>query len=197
MDRKGKGLLSYLLGWVGGLIVLYAFHDNDRKTAFHACQSITLSLSQIVISFGIGFVMGIVAAFTGLPLSYLSSIVSILFLVLMIMGIVKAWNDEPDPKLPVIGDLTEKVFGAKINSFPETVVTQNFDPNTGQPVNQQPQANFDPNTGQPVNQQPQANFDPNTGQPINQQPQANFDPNTGQPVNQASTDAPTTDAPAA
>ena len=48
--------------------------------------------------------------------------------------------------------------------------------------NTQPQANYDPNTGQPLTQQPQ------TAQPV-QQPQANFDPNTGQPITQQSQQA--------
>jgi len=44
-----------------------------------------------------------------------------------------------------------------------------FDPHTGQPLNQQ-QPMFDPMTGQPLQQQPQPQFDPMTGQPLNQQP---------------------------
>ena len=62
----------------------------------------------------------------------------------------------------------------------------NFDPMTGQPINQQPQQNnFDPMTGQPINQQPQQNnFDPMTGQPLNPQAQQpnRFDPMTGKPI---------------
>ena len=172
MDRKGKGLLSYLLGWVGGLIVLFGMKDNDRKTAFHACQAITLSLAELVLAFAFGFMGAFVTA-----AGYLSSLVSIAYLVFMIMGIVKAVNDEPDPKLPIIGDLTESIFSKKINEFPEVVTVEpKFDPNTGQPINPQPQANFDPNTGQPINQQPQANFDPNTGEPVNKSADAPAQP---------------------
>ncbi len=174
MDKKGKGLISYLLGWLGGLIVLFAFKDNDRKTAFHACQAITLSLALVVIDIAFGIV-GAFVPYVG----YISSLASIVYLVFMIMGIVKAVNDEPDPKLPIIGDLTEKMFSNKINEFPETVTAApQFDPNTGQPVNPQPQASFDPNTGQPINQQPEAKFDPNTGQPIGQSADAPAQPET-------------------
>ena len=192
MDRKGRGLLAYLLGWLGGVIVLFGFKDNDRKTTFHACQAITLSLSQYVVVLAISIISGIMAATIGIGIGFLSGIINILYIVLLIMGIVKAWNDEPDPKLPVIGDLTEKFFSKKINEAPETVtptgtVTPKFDPNTGQPITQ-PQANFDPNTGQPITQ-PQANFDPNTGQPLNQEAPATSVEET--PAEQPTTDAPT------
>lgn len=42
--------------------------------------------------------------------------------------------------------------------------------------------NYDPMTGQPVQQGPQMNYDPMTGQPMQQGPQVNFGPMTGQPV---------------
>ena len=154
MDRKGKGILAYLLGWLGGLIVLYEFKDNNRKDVFHACQAITLSVSEIVLSIAVGFVGGIIAFATGISFGLLSYVVYILYVVLLILGIVKVCNDEPDPKLPVIGDLTEKIFAKQINAAPETAAnpaTPRFDPNTGQPITQ-PQANFDPNTGQPITQ---------------------------------------------
>jgi len=57
-------------------------------------------------------------------------------------------------------------------------------------VNMNNNMNFDPNTGQPLNQNTnnsQMNFDSNTGQPLNQNinnSQMNFDPNTGQSLNQ-------------
>ena len=170
MDRKARGVIAYLFGWIGGLIVGWGMKDSDRKTVFHACQSITISVINIAASFVLSFAFGMMAAFIGIDLSFLSSIVSILMLVLMIMGLVKAVRDDADPKLPVVGDLTEKMFANKINSAPDTGavgVTPKFDPNTGQPINPQPQAKFDPNTGQPITQ-PQANFDPNTGKPLNE-----------------------------
>lgn len=174
MGSKGKGVLSYLLGWIGGLIVLFGFKDNNRRDVFHACQAITISVGQFAIGIVIGTVNGVLIATAGISLSWISTIVNLLCFVLEIMGLVKVLKDDPDPKLPVVGDLAEKIFEKKINATPEYASA--------------PQANFDPNTGQST--QPQANFDPNTGQPVNQPaPQANFDPNTGKPVNQP-TDTP-------
>lgn len=53
----------------------------------------------------------------------------------------------------------------------------------GQPPQMGQQPQFDPMTGQPLNQQ-QPQFDPMTGQPLNGQPQPQFDPMTGQPLHQ-------------
>lgn len=164
MSDKGKGLLSYLLGWLGGLIVMLAFKDNTKRDVMNAGQSIVLSVGYVVLS--------IFFAFAGyfIPfIPYFSGIIGILYLVALIFAIVNVLTDK-DPKLPVIGDLTESIFAKALAAAPEYAAPAggaNFDPNTGQPINQQPQANFDPNTGQPINQQPQANFDPNTGEPIN------------------------------
>ena len=183
MDYKGKGFVSYFFGWIGGLIVLFAFKDNDRKTAFHACQSIVISVSQVAVNIVFGILGGIMYATVGFDISFLSSIYSILCFVLMILGIVKAMKNEADPKLPVVGDLTEKLFEKKLSEFPATVT----------PVN----AKFDPTTGQPINPQPTPKFDPATGQPINPQPEAKLDPNTGMPITQLAPDAPEAPATAA
>ena len=72
----------------------------------------------------------------------------------------------------------------------------NFDPMTGQSLNNSNiqvdgYNRFDPVTGQPLNNNVQNNqnnsFDPVTGQPLNNNVQGNqnnnFDPNTGQPLN--------------
>ena len=34
MDQKVRGLLAYLFGWIGGLVVLLAYKDNDSRTKF-------------------------------------------------------------------------------------------------------------------------------------------------------------------
>ncbi|MBR3210877.1 MAG: hypothetical protein IKF71_02945 [Bacilli bacterium] len=163
MSSKGKGVLSYLLGWVGGLITLFAFKDNNRKDVFHACQAITISVAQLAATIVIAVISAVLATVTGVSLGFVGWIIDILYCILVILGLVKVLNDEADPKLPVVGDITEKIFEKKINETPEAAPaapTANFDPNTGQPINQ-PQANFDPNTGQPINQPtPESNMGP-------------------------------------
>lgn len=145
MDEKLKGVLAYIFSWVGGLIVLLAFKDNNRKTAFHACQAIVIGLCVVVASLVLS-AFNIVSLFTvvfpfkfifGMLSAIASSAVGILYIILMILGIVKVANDEDDPKLPVVGDLTLKIFEQKINSFPEEYVSPDkpkFDPETGKPV---------------------------------------------------------------
>ena len=165
MNNTGKGLIAYLLGWIGALIVLFGIKDNDRNITFHCYQSIMIDISMVAVSLVVGMV-GLFIPFIGL----ISTAYIVFCFVLIILGVIKVCNNEPDPKLVLIGDLTEKVFGDAINKAPVTVapaanVTPSFDPNTGQPINR-PEPKFDPNTGQPINP-PEAKFDPNTGEPIN------------------------------
>ena len=148
MSSKGKGVLSYLLGWVGGLITLFAFKDNNRKDVFHACQAITISVAQLAATIVIAVISAVLATVTGVSLGFVGWIIDILYCILVILGLVKVLNDEADPKLPVVGDITEKIFEKKINETPEAAPaapTANFDPNTGQPINQPtPESNMGP-----------------------------------------------------
>ena len=114
MDDKGKGVISYVFGWIGGLIVLLAFKDNNKKTTFHACQSITAS----VAFFAINFIYGIIP----ITIPFFSTVVWALQIVVLVMGIVKVVNNE-DPELPVVGSLTKSIFGSKIDAAPDVVET--------------------------------------------------------------------------
>ena len=178
MSSKGKGLISYLLGWIGALIVLLAFKDNNKRDVMNAGQGIVISVGNMIISF--------IGAFVSSYVPFFNLLTSGLFIVILIFAVVNVLTDK-DPKLPVIGDITESLFSKQLANAPE-VSSQpqaKYDPATGQPINQAPQAKYDPATGQPINQAPQASYDPATGQPINQAPQAKYDPATGQPINQA------------
>ena len=152
----GKGLLSYLLGWLGALIVLLAMKNNTKRDIMNAGQGIVISVGNIILS---GF-----AAIISQYVPFVSLGVYGLYIVILIFAIINVVGDK-DPKLPIIGDITESLFGKQIAAAPEFVGTSQvkFDPNTGQPVNGG--AKFDPNTGQPINSE--AKFDPNTGQPVN------------------------------
>lgn len=147
MDEKLKGVLGYLFSWVGGLIVLLAFKDNNRRIAFHACQSIVIGLCAVVASLVLSVFSSMTVLIIGFPLKFIfaifsaiaSSAIGILYIVLMILGIVKVVNEDKDPKLPVIGDLTEKMFEKKINEFPEEYVSPDkpkYDAETGKPINE-------------------------------------------------------------
>lgn len=105
MSEKGKCILAYLLGWVGGLIVLFAMKDNTRNTKFHAAQSITLSVGY--------FLLTIVYSLIPITIPFFSTALWIIYIIGIIMGIAKA-NKEEDPELPVISGIAKSIFGKKI-----------------------------------------------------------------------------------
>ncbi len=106
MSEKGKSFLAYIFTWVGGLIVLFGMKDNTRNTKIHAAQAIVI---------GIGY-MVIYAIYRVIPIyiPFFSTIIYGLYIVLVIIGIVKA-NKEEDPELPVVGKIAMSMFGKKID----------------------------------------------------------------------------------
>lgn len=105
MDQKVRGLLAYLFGWLGGVIVLFAFKDNDDRTKFHACQAIVISVIGMVASIILGFIPYV---------GFVGSLVSLLMTVLLIIGMVKAYKEE-EYELPVISDLTRNIFKSQLS----------------------------------------------------------------------------------
>ena len=107
MNEKTKSILAYLFGWIGGLIVLFAAKNNSRNTKFHAAQAIVASLGYMILNM----------IYNWLPFSipFFGTILWVLYIIVIIMGIVKANKDE-DPELPVIGGLAKSIFGKKIDT---------------------------------------------------------------------------------
>ena len=105
MNEKTKAILAYIFTWVGGLIVLYGMKDNERNTKFHAAQAIVI---------GIGYMI-VYAVYRLIPIyiPFFSTIIYGLYIVLVVIGIVKA-NKEEDPELPVVGGIAKSIFGKKI-----------------------------------------------------------------------------------
>ena len=121
LDENIAALLSYILGWVSGL-VFFLMEKESRLVRFHAMQSILLSVAAIVIF----VVFWIIAGVATLALGYISSILSFLvWIVTVLVGgvlglaivvgaiicLVKAYQGQYF-KLPVIGNMAEK-FSAK------------------------------------------------------------------------------------
>ena len=128
MDQKVRGLLAYLFGWLGGLIVLLAFKDNTKETNTHACQAITLSAAYIIISIVISILNFIIGLITGLAdntavsiifgiLSFVIGLVGFVafvgYMVFAIMGMVRAYQ-EKEHNIPFISGLTQKIFKSKL-----------------------------------------------------------------------------------
>ncbi len=106
MDQKVRGLLAYLFGWIGGLVVLLAYKDNDSRTKFNACQSIVISATGMLSSIILGFI-----PYVG---SFTAWVIRVLMLVCQIIGMVKAYHEE-DCEFPVISDLTRNIFKKQLD----------------------------------------------------------------------------------
>ena len=91
-------LLSYLLGFVTGLIFLL-IEKNNKFVRFHALQSIA--------TFGFIFVIQWVISFVPVLGPIVSGLLSIAAVILWIVLMVKAYQGEKY-KLPWLGDIAEK-----------------------------------------------------------------------------------------
>ncbi len=105
MSEKGKCILAYLLGWLGGLIILFAIKENTIDTKFHAAQSIILS--------GGYFLLTIVYSFIPISIPFFSTALWVIYIIGIVMGIAKA-NKEENPELPVVSGIAKSIFGKKI-----------------------------------------------------------------------------------
>ncbi len=94
LEENIAALLSYVAGWVTGLI-FFLIEKDSRFVKFHAMQSIITFVAVFILSW----------------IPFLNIVVGILALVLWILLMVKAYQGEKF-KLPVIGDLAEKWSGA-------------------------------------------------------------------------------------
>ena len=105
MSEKGKAILGYVFGWIGGLIVLLALKDSTRNTKLHAAQAIVLSAGYCIIA--------IIYRMIPIWIPFFSTALWVIYIVGIIAGIAKA-NKEEDPELPVIGEIAESIFGKMI-----------------------------------------------------------------------------------
>jgi uncharacterized membrane protein len=102
LDPKLAGLLSYLLGFISGLVFL-VLEKQSSFVRFHAYQSTIAFLSL--------FVVNIVLTFVPLLGGLLSALLGLASLVIWIVLMVKAFQGERF-KLPVIGDMAEERAGS-------------------------------------------------------------------------------------
>ena len=121
LDENIAALLSYVFGWVSGLI-FFLIEKDSRLVRFHAMQSLLFNVLFGVLAVALWivlFIAFIIAAQVSGALTTLLSLVSVLIwgvlfiavLIGWIMCLVKAFQGQYF-KLPVIGNLAEK-FSAK------------------------------------------------------------------------------------
>ena len=117
LDENIAALLSYVFGWVSGLI-FFLIEKDSRLVRFHAMQSLLLQVFIAVLAIVIWvilFVMLLISSQISGLLSTLVTIVATLiwivlgigFLVGWIMCLIKAYQSQYF-KLPVIGNFAEK-----------------------------------------------------------------------------------------
>ena len=115
MASNVAGLLTYILGFITGIIFLVIEpYKNDKFVRFHAFQSIFFNVALVVFWIAymiivsvLGFVtLGILAVLMGL----VGLIITLAILAYWIFLMYKAYNHELY-KIPFIGDLAAKQVG--------------------------------------------------------------------------------------
>jgi uncharacterized membrane protein len=121
LDENIAALLSYVFGWVSGLI-FFLIEKDSRLVRFHAMQSILLNAAAIVVGIVLWIAWVVVAIILSQISDVLASLVSIVvgllifvfylgMLIAIVMCLIKAYQKQYF-KLPVIGNFAEK-FSAK------------------------------------------------------------------------------------
>lgn len=106
--------LSYVLGWITGLIFVLIEKEN-QFVRFHAFQSILYSVVWIVIAIAwsiVSSIVGLVSVVLGVIIGVLGIVIWFVLglggFVLWIVLIIKAYQGETF-KLPVLGDMAERL----------------------------------------------------------------------------------------
>ncbi|GGA49138.1 hypothetical protein GCM10007416_22830 [Kroppenstedtia guangzhouensis] len=100
LDPKVAAVLSYLLGWVSGLIFLLLEKEN-RFVRFHAAQSIVTFGSLTLLN----LVAGVIPILGGIIHFLIWPVTLILWIVLMVKAYQEEWY-----RLPVAGEISEKLL---------------------------------------------------------------------------------------
>ena len=108
MDENIAGLLSYLFGWVSGLIFLLI--DKRPFVRFHGAQSIAFNICIIPVWFALWIVWLIIAhiPIIGLLALAIFPMFGLVVFASWIFLMYKAYSNEKF-KLPIIGDIVEKM----------------------------------------------------------------------------------------
>jgi uncharacterized membrane protein len=103
--------LSYLLGFVTGLIFLYVEpYNQDEYVRFHARQSIGFSVAWFAINVIVGVFIAVLPQFLSVILNFLHTIVNIALAVYWIVLMYKAYNGERY-RIPELADIVDSIAG--------------------------------------------------------------------------------------
>ena len=117
LDENIAAPLSYVFGWVSGLI-FFLMEKDSRLVRFHAMQSILLNVTFIVVLIALYIAWAIVVIVLGMVSDVLAPIGGLLFgllilvffigvMIAWVMCLIKAYGKQYF-KLPVIGNFAEK-----------------------------------------------------------------------------------------
>ena len=117
LDENIAALLSYVFGWVSGLI-FFLIEKDSRLVRFHAMQSLLLSVAAVIIAivlwivFAVLFLIstqisGVLSTLLGLVGTLVWIVFIIGILIAAIMCLIKAYGRQYF-KLPIIGNFAEK-----------------------------------------------------------------------------------------
>jgi uncharacterized membrane protein len=118
LDENIAALLSYVFGWVSGL-VFFLMEKDSKLVRFHAMQSIlfcvviaVLGIALWIVTFLILLVGALLPDIMGSLLPLLGTLIWIIFSVALLIGwilcLVRAYQGQLF-KLPVIGNMAEKI----------------------------------------------------------------------------------------
>jgi uncharacterized membrane protein len=117
LDENIAALLSYVFGWVSGLI-FFLIEKDSRLVRFHAMQSILLNAAALVVGIVLWIAWAILAIIFSQVSDVLASLVSFVLgllilvfyiglLIAVVFCLIKAYQRQYF-KLPVIGNFAEK-----------------------------------------------------------------------------------------
>ena len=121
LDENVAALLSYVVGWITGLI-FFMIEKDSRLVRFHAMQSLILSGGGMVIiialwififvaSLIVGQISGLLSFLLTTVLGLVAGVAGLAILIGAIISLIKAYQGQYF-KLPVVGNLAEK-YSAK------------------------------------------------------------------------------------
>ena len=104
--------LSYLLGFITGLIFLYVEpYNQDEFVRFHARQSIGFSVAWFAINVIVGVFIAVLPQFLSVILSFLLDIINIALAVYWIFLMYKAYIGERY-RIPELADVVDSIAGS-------------------------------------------------------------------------------------
>jgi uncharacterized membrane protein len=107
MDENVAALLSYIFGWITGLI--FFLIDKRPFVRFHAAQSILLSVAIFVVYFAIAVGFGLFRVIgLGFLALFIWPLVGLVVFVLWIFLMFKAYQHEKF-MIPIIGGIAESM----------------------------------------------------------------------------------------